>query len=470
VRTLVWFRGKDLRVTDHAPLASAIAAGEVICAFVLDPFFFAPERARNLPHRIQFLLESIGALAANIEHLGSRLVLLEGKSVDVVPRVARAWKVDRVVAQRWTEPFARARDAAIARALDVPFELFDGETLAPPESIRNAAGLPFSVFTAFARKLRGEISVDAPIGAPRRLPPLPREVAVPKVTLPALDDLRVARNAALLPGGERAARRRLTHFLAVAASRYAEDRDRLDRGATSRLSVDLKFGTLSPRSTWTAARKALWPAHRRAWESFSNELLWREFAYASLWEKPSLLQGPHRPEFAAFPWEWDEGHWRAWCDGRTGYPVVDAAARQLLGEGFVHNRARMIAASFLTKDLLIDYRRGEAHYLRYLTDGDWAVNNFGWQWTTGCGFDAAPYFRVFNPTEQGRRYDPSGAYVRRWVPALAALPDGWIHEPWRAPADVLARAGVAIGKDYPAPIVEHREARARFLPLASAPS
>lgn len=454
MRTLVWFRGKDLRLADHAPLADAVASGgEVICAFVLDPYFFAPARARELPHRMQFLLESIDALARDMERRGSRLLLVEGKSVDVVPRLARAWRIDRVVAQRWTEPFGRERDARIARALHVPFDLFEGETLAPHGTVRNAEGRPFSVFSAFARRFRATLRVEPSRPAPRRLPPPPRGVRGAVARLPSLSQLGIATNPNLPSGGEAAARRRLARFLRTHAARYDVQRDRLDLDATSRLSVDLKFGTLSPRTVWSAAHRALARAHPRAWRRFSDELLWREFAYAVLWHDPALLERPHRAEFESFPWEYDEAAWRAWCDGRTGYPVVDAAARQLLAEGFVHNRARMVAASFLTKDLRIDYRRGEAHYLKYLVDGDWASNNFGWQWTTGCGFDAAPTFRVFNPTAQGKRFDPTGAYVRKWVPELASLPDAWVHEPWRAEAPV----------DYPAPIVNHDEERTRYL-------
>lgn len=458
MRTLVWFRGKDLRVADHAPLAAALEArGEVICAFVVDPYFFTPARARELPHRMQFLLESIAALGRRLQELGSRLVLVEGKSVEVVPRIARAWRVDRVVAQRWTEPFARERDRRVASALAVPFDLLDGETLAPQGSVHNAQGRPFSVYSAFARRFRATCTVDRPARAARAVPPPPRDVRVASCSLPALAALGIAGNPRLPRGGETAARARLSRFLRSRAARYDAQRDRLDLDATSRLSADLKFGTLSPRTVWNAAREALARRHPRAWRRFSDELLWREFAYAVLWDDPSLLERPHRPEFASFPWEDDEAGWRAWCEGRTGYPVVDASARQLLAEGFVPNRARMISASFLTKDLRIDYRRGEAHYLKYLVDGDWASNDFGWQWTAGCGFDAAPWFRVFNPVEQGKRFDPTGAYVRRWVPELASLPDAWVHEPWRAPVRV----------DYPERIVDHAGARTRYLAIAS---
>jgi len=417
-RTLVWFRGKDLRVSDHAPLASALAAGELVPLFVLDPYFFAAERAQELPHRMQFLLESLSALQKNIARLGSQLVLAAGKSVEVVPELARRFGVTRVVAQRWTEPFGRERDRRVAASLHVPFQLFDGETLMAPESVRNGSGQPFSVFSPFARALRKQLPRQVPLKAPAKLPPLPRALPAVSVALPTLASLGIAHNPRLQPGGERAARTRLSAFLKGPASGYDGQRDRMDLAGTSRLSADLKFGTLSVRSVW-AALEPLRQRAPRAALSYTNELLWREFTHATLWDRPELLQRPFRADFEGFPWRFEEADWQAWRDGKTGYPIVDAAARQLLSEGFVHNRARMIAASFLTKHQLIDYRCGEAHYMKYLTDGDWAQNNAGWQWSAGCGTDAQPYFRVFNPTLQGEKFDLSGDYVRRSVPELA---------------------------------------------------
>jgi deoxyribodipyrimidine photo-lyase len=466
-RTLVWFRGKDLRVTDHAPLCSAIEAGEVVPLFVLDPYFFAPERAQELPHRMQFLLESLAALQKNIEHLGSRLLLVAGRSVDVVPRLARELNVTRVVAQRWTEPFGRERDRRVAEALTtaVPFTLFDGETLMPPETVRNGSGQPFSVFTPFARALRRNLPEIEPLPAPKALPPLPADVHLESAPLPSLADLGIIENPRLQRGGERAARERLRAFLDGVVAHYDSQRDRMDLPGTSRLSADLKFGTLSVRSVWAAVAR-LAPQAPRAVEVYTNELLWREFTHASLWDRPRLLSEPFRPDFKDFPWAEDEAGWQAWVSGHTGYPVVDASARQLLAEGFVHNRARMISASFLTKHLLVHYERGEAHYMKYLTDGDWAQNNAGWQWSAGCGTDAQPYFRVFNPTLQGEKFDPNGDYVRRYVPELAQLPAKFIHRPSEAPAKLLEAAGVRLGETYPEPVVDHAMGRDRFLKIA----
>ena len=461
-RTLVWFRGKDLRLADHEPLRSALADGEVVLLFVIDPYFFAEERARRIAHRMQYLVDSLAELAAAIAGRGSRLILASGKSVDVVPELCARWKIDRLVAQRWSEPFGRERDDRIARAIDIPFDLFEGEILHPPGSILTGQDRPYSVFTPFARALRTTIEVADPLPAPRSLPPPPHGIDIPDVDLPTCESLGITRNQALLAAGERAAHRRLRQFVNGPASQYQRTRDFMAEQGTSRLSADLKFGTVSVRTVWHAVADIPAP-HRTV---FRNQLIWRDFAHDILWHRPEVLSEPFRASWHDFPWRNDEDDWSAWQLGQTGYPIVDASARQLLHEGFVHNRARMISASFLTKHLLIDYRRGEEHYLRHLVDGDWANNNMGWQWSAGCGCDAQPYFRVFNPMSQGVRFDPDGDYVRRWLPELADMPSRYIHEPWRAPTEVQGRAGVVLGDTYPHPIVDHDSARQRFLAVA----
>ena len=465
-RTLVWFRGKDLRLADHAALASAREASpsDLVLLFVLDPYFFAPERAQETPHRVQFLLESIVDLSERIAARGSRLLLASGKSHELLPQLVRRWHIDRVVAQRWVWPVGRERDRRVRESVGVPFELFEGETLIEPGSLRTLGGGPYSVFTPFARAA-ARVEIGRPIPTPRVLPAPPREIdhdPLGQAVLPSLAELGFPNNPALQRGGESAARERLGAFLKSRAPHYDAARDRMDLDGTSRLSCDLKFGTLSVRELWH--RTADLPAPAR--DTFHNELLWREFAHSTLWDRPELLERPFRESFIGFPWRADEAGWRAWVEGKTGYPVVDAAARQLLAEGFVHNRARMIAASFLTKHLLIDFRRGEAHYMRLLTDGDLANNDLGWQWSAGCGCDAQPYFRIFNPVTQGKKFDPEGDYVRRWIPELAKLDSRHIHAPWEATEGELRAAGVGLGVDYPRPIVAHAEARGRFLEVA----
>jgi deoxyribodipyrimidine photo-lyase len=470
VRTLVWFRGKDLRLADHEPLHAALRSGEVVPLFVLDPYFFSPERAAGLAHRMQFLLESLAELSRSIERLGSRLLVVRGRSTEVVPALARRWKCDRVVAHRWTEPFARERDRRVTAALDpIPFELHEGETLAPAGRLRSGQGTPFAVFSAFARAFRAQVDVAPPLPAPKQLPPLPPDVSAAaradEVPIPSLDDLRLVHNPRLVRGGESEAGKRLARFEKQALADYPAARDVLPNATgTSRLSVDLKFGTISARTVWSrVSLRAKEPPLAAASEKFLTEVLWREFAHATLWDRPELLARPFRRDFEGFPWRRDRAAWEAWTAGTTGYPVVDAAARQLLAEGYVHNRARMIAASFLAKHLLLDFRLGEAHYLQHLVDGDWAQNDLGWQWSAGCGCDAQPWFRIFHPVTQGKRHDPEGEYVRRWVPELARMPAKWIHAPWEAPDAVLAAAGVTLGSSYPRPIVDHAEARQRFL-------
>ncbi|MXZ35232.1 MAG: deoxyribodipyrimidine photo-lyase, partial [Acidobacteria bacterium] len=403
-------------------------------------------------------------LQEGLSQRGSGLVLLEGPSTSAMPRLVARWKVDRVWAHRGSEPGGRARDDEVARALEVPLRLFEGETLAPPGSIRTRAGRPFSVFTPFKRAFLKEAFAGWPHPAPESLPPLPAGLGLKAGRVPDCSDIGLERNIRLLPGGEHAGRSRLQKFLARPADLYETIRHRLDRRATSHLSADLKFGTLSAREVW-----------QRSWENlrdtpsgtaFRDQLLWREFGYHTLWDRPDVLERPFRNDFLVFPWEFDEKLWTAWTEGLTGFPLVDASALQLLREGWVSNRARMISASFLTKHLLIDYRLGEAHYMKYLVDGDPAQNNLGWQWSAGCGCDAQPWFRVFNPVLQGDRFDPSGGYVRRWLPRLDRLPNRYIHRPWEAPARVLEEAGVRLGQDYPYPVVDHSRARDRFLEVA----
>ena len=464
MRTIVWFRGKDLRVGDHEPLARAAAEGEVIPLFVLEPRFFGPGRARRAPHRMQFLLESLAGLQEGLSERGSGLVLLEGPSRSALPRVAAQWKVDRVWAHRDSEPGGRARDDEVARALEAPLGLFEGETLAPPESIRTQVGRPYSIFTPFKRAFLEGSFFDRARPAPESLPPLPPGIGLKAGKVPECADVGFELNPRLPAGGEQAGRSRLHRFLTGPAVNYETLRHRLDLEATSHLSVDLKFGTLSVREVWQRSREVL--GDTTSGTAFRDQLLWREFGCHTLWDRPEVLERPFRNDFLGFPWEFDEKLWTAWTEGRTGFPLVDASARQLLREGWVPNRARMVSAGFLTKHLLIDYRRGEAHYMKYLVDGDPAQNNLGWQWSAGCGCDSQPWFRVFNPVLQGDRFDPSGGYTRRWLPRLDRLPNRYIHRPWAAPARVLKAAGVRLGQDYPYPVVDHSRARDRFLKVA----
>lgn len=479
MRTLVWFRGNDLRLRDHLPIHAALRQGEAIFIYLLEPEQWSPILPNGAPHRQRYLRQIVERLARDIEERGSTLLLIAGRAIEVLPRLVAHWHIDEVVAQRQTDPLARQAASAIEAQLSVPLRLFDGETLVLPGSMRTTTGGPYSVFTAFAKATRRDLDVKRPIPAPGRLPPLPDDVArwvataTPQTNkfwrlldhLPELGAHSPSAQTAELQGGEHEALKRLKHFVAERAQNYVEARDRLDLDGTSRLSADLRFGSVSPRQVWTAAAKAMVSDAVR--NRFLTQLLWREFAYSTLWDRPELLTQPFQSRFARFPWRMDRQGYAAWVEGRTGYPVVDAAARQLLREGYVHNRARMIAASFLAKDLMVDFRFGENHYLDWLIDGDRAQNDLGWQWSSGSGCDAQPYFRIFNPVTQGEKFDPEGTYVRRYLPELARVPTRYIHAPWLAPAAELARVGIRLGRDYPAPIVDHSGARNRFLAIAA---
>jgi deoxyribodipyrimidine photo-lyase len=469
MRSVVWFRGKDLRVSDHPALAKAwLEYGQPIPVFVLSPDYLSGvQSAARAPHRVQFLLESLRELQGTLRSLGSDLIVLSGPAARALPEFVARAKADRVFAIGACEPAARKRDELVAGKLQVRLELCGYETLRKPGSIRSGTGGPFQVYSPFARAAIAGFELPPLTASPRSLPSVPAELTALSVAVPTLAQLGIEHNPKLQPGGERAARARLDQFLQRRAKNYDEERNRMDLPGTSRLSADLHFGTLSVRSIFASAQRALAEGAPQAWERYRAELLWREFAHHTLFDRPELLQQPFRKDFEGFPWIEDEAAWRAWADGRTGYPIVDAAARQLLEEGFVHNRARMIAASFLTKQLAIHYARGEAHYLQWLTDGDQSQNNLGWQWCAGSGCDAQPYFRIFNPIAQGERFDPDGEYVRRYVPELARVPARYIHAPFRAPGNVLAEAGVMLGKTYPEPGINLDDARQRFLLMAS---
>jgi deoxyribodipyrimidine photo-lyase len=464
MRTIVWFRDSDLRVADHLPLTKAIEGGEVIPVFVLDPHLFSCEAAADSPHQMQFRLESLGELAKKLRTLGSQLVLEQGSPSVALPGLVQRWKADRVVTQKNTDPLARSREASLELKLRNKLEYHGQTTLLAPGSIRTRSGQPYSVFTPFLREFLAVASIDRPLPAPTSIPAPPRDLRSHRVEVPDCNSLGIKRNLGLGEGGESAASRRLQTFVDSAVSSYAKDRDRMDLPGTSRLAADLRHGTISVRQVWHAVHNEL--GHTDSARRFLSQLVWREFNASTLWDRPDLLEQPFRHDFAEFPWKDDDAGWEAWVKGATGYPIVDASARQLMAEGFVHNRARMISASFLCKHLLIHYSRGESHYMRYLTEADHAQNLAGWQWSAGCGCDAQPYFRVFNPTLQGKKFDPHGDYVRRWVPELSTLPAKHIHSPWDAPESVLEQAGVRLGANYPRPIVDHRFARSRFLDLA----
>jgi deoxyribodipyrimidine photo-lyase len=463
---LVWYR-RDLRIHDHPALVAGAGHRRLAPVYVLDQTLLTGRFAS--PNRAWYLLGSLTALRASLRAGGSDLIVRVGDPRVEIPRLARQTGARDVYVSRDHAPYGRARDAAVMHALaemDVAWHPRRGVLVHEPEDVLTADGTAFTVYSPFRRAWeRRELS--APLDPPRRMPPVPEGPEAGEI--PSLADLGLettpTADEGLLPEpGEPAARHRLERWLDGPIEGYAETRDRLDiEGGTSRLSADLHLGTVSPLEVVVASDG---PGESR--RTFRNELVWREFYAHVLFHRPDVLRGAFRPEFADLPWLDDPAALDAWATGRTGYPIVDAGMRQLRAMGWMHNRARMITASFLTKHLLIHYSAGEAVFMRHLIDGDVASNGGGWQWSASTGTDPQPYFRIFNPVLQGRRHDPDGVYVRRWVPELRAVPTARIHAPWEMTDEEQRLAGCRIGVDHPAPIVDHAEARARALAVYEA--
>ena len=469
--SLMWFR-RDLRLSDNPALAAAHAAGRpIVPVYVLDDAdagAWAPGAASRW-----WLHGSLAALATRLAAYGSRLILRRGPARPALARLIAETGARAVFWNRAYEPWARARDAALKAELKragLAAHSFNAALLAEPWEVATRQGAPFRVFTPFWRALQARGDPPAPLPAPAAIPApaaFPASDALETWQLrPTKPDWAAGLRATWQPG-EAGAQVRLAAFLDAALLAYADGRDRPDRAGTSRLSPHLHFGDIGPRQVWHAcvasAIARTGAAHPRGVERYLAELGWREFAHHLLFHAPTLAEQPLRPAFAAFPWIDDAAALRAWQRGATGYPIVDAGLRELWHTGWMHNRVRMIAASFLVKDLLIDWRRGAAWFWDTLVDADLANNAASWQWVAGCGTDAAPFFRIFNPVLQGAKFDPTGAYVRRWVPELAKLPDPLLQAPWRATPLELADAGVRLGETYPLPIVDHASARAAAL-------
>ena len=466
---IAWFR-RDLRLHDHPALSAAIAAAdEVLPLFVFDD---VPLRGRLASaNRAWYLLGSLAALRGDLRARRGDLWLRRGRPAEVVSAVASEVGAVAVYASGDTGPYARRRDEEAATALaarGIRFNLLPGTFVAAPGSILGAAGRPYSVFTPFRRAWEA---------APRRcVLQAPERVRVPVAApdpgpMPSLADLRFPGPTAspdLLPEpGEAAARARLDRWTSTGLSHYADRRDLLAVGGTSRLGQDLHLGLLSPAEVLARCDRPGDRPRDRLGDGprvYASELCWRDFYAHVLWHFPHCARRSFRREYDA----------RALARRPGGLRRVDATAapatrwstprmRQLRATGWMHNRARMIVASFLTKDLLIDWRSGERHFMRHLVDGDLASNNGGWQWAASTGTDAQPYFRIFNPVAQGQRFDPDGDYVRRWVPELARAPVRSVHAPWTMPPEAQRQAGCIIGQDYPPPIVDHAAARERAL-------
>jgi deoxyribodipyrimidine photo-lyase len=458
--TLLWFR-QDLRVHDQPALRAAAACGKVLPVYVLDETGpWAPGGASRW-----WLHHSLKSLAADLARRGASLVLRRGDPRQIIPALAREVGAASVHAGFAHEPGWRAHDRHIATSLDTcgaRLVLHRCATLIDPDRIRTRTGTVYGMFTPFARAVEEAGEPPDPEPAPRALPsakPVSSDRLEDWNLLPTHPDWAGGIRDSWVPG-EAAALERLSAFLDHAVSRYGTGRNLPSEDGTSMLSPHLHFGEISPRTVWHACRQRGGGPDRN---SFLRELIWREFSAYLLWHNPTMPEAPLRPAFENLPWRRDTRALRAWQQGRTGIPIVDAGMRQLWQTGWMHNRVRMIAASFLIKHLLLSWQDGEAWFWDTLVDADLASNAASWQWVAGTGIDAQPFFRVFNPVTQGEKFDSSGAYVRRFVPELAALPDRYLHAPWNAPPLVLEQAGLRLGREYPAPLIDLAEGRQRAL-------
>jgi len=466
---LVWFR-RDLRLDDNGALAAALAAcRRVYCVFAFDRAILNPLLAagRNADRRVEFVHDSIVQLEQRLRRQGAGLVVLHGSAAEAIPRLASDLNVDVVFAGEDYEPYARERDATVERALAADGRRFvrrKDHVIFEKSEVVTAAGRPFGVFTPYKNAWLRRLTPDdlAPrlsIAGVGRLASPPNSSAIP--TLESLGFTRTNLAQLKVPTGESGGQTLFEDFKSR-IDRYDETRNFPAVRGPSYLSVHLRFGTVSIRSLAHFAVN-----HRSSGaQTWLSELIWRDFYQMILWHHPHVAGRAYRPEYDAIEWESGpaaDAAFAAWCEGRTGYPLVDAAMAQLNQTGYMHNRLRMVVASFLTKDLGIDWRRGEQYFAQHLNDFDLAANNGGWQWAASSGCDAQPYFRIFNPVTQSEKFDPDGTFIKRYLPELAGFDAREIHAPWLASAAHQRKTGCVIGVDFPAPIVDHAEARRRTL-------
>ena len=471
-RALVWFR-RDLRDFDHAALHHALnRARQVVCAFVFDREIL--DRLPNpVDRRVEFIHASVAELQQALVAKGGGLVVRHGVAHEEIVRLAAGLGVDALFYNHDDDPAAQARDAAVEAALvsrQVAVHHYKDTVIFERDEVLTGAGTPFSVFTpyknAWLKKLTASCLQGWPVENSSRL-------VAQSTPLPSLEDMGFAPanlRALRLPTGMSGGARLLDDFL-DRIDRYAEARDFPAQKGPSYLSAHLRFGTVSIRQLAGAA----WQHGGRGAQTWLAELIWRDFYHQVLWHRPEVAHGhTFKAHYDALPWPNPPGHFEAWCAARTGYPLVDAAMRQLNQTGYMHNRLRMVTASFLTKDLLVDWRLGEHYFADTLIDFDLAANSGGWQWAASVGCDAQPWFRIFNPVTQSEKFDPQGKFIRRHLPELAAVAERYIHAPWTMPAAEQSRCGVTIGRDYPAPIVDHAVQRklalALFRSVSAAPS
>lgn len=453
---IVWYR-RDLRAYDHLPLYHAIQTGQpILPIFIFDPAILDSKRIS--PARLQFMLNALSALRDNLRKMGGDLYFAHGNPADIIADlVDKTGATDLFYGIDYT-PYARKRDETITHSLNIAVHPLHDRLLVPPHVVAKSDGTPYTVFTPFMKQWRTIEKLACVDIAPKHFFDVTQLSLKP---IPSLSDLGFAdTNVPIPPATSAYAHDLLNDFMTHRIHVYAQNRDQLGnteahpKTQTSFLSPYIRFGLISLRHIYWDARLAHQntssvPAQNSI-TKFVDEIVWHEFYTHILWHFPQVKTRNFNPKFDGMAWQYDHDSFTAWCEGRTGYPIVDAAMRQLVKTGWMHNRARMIVASFLTKDLLIDWRLGEAFFMQHLLDGDTAANNGGWQWSAGTGTDAQPFFRVFNPVLQSLKFDPSGDFIRHWIPELADVPDNYIHEPHTMPNPP---------KGYPAPIVDHDLAR-----------
>ena len=464
---LVWFR-RDLRNYDHAALYYALKdARRVHCVFVFDTEILDLLADRQ-DRRVEFIWLSVEELAQSLKEMDGGLQVLVGRAREVIPALAGRLGARAVYANHDYEPMARERDAEVCRGLDrhsCVLHTFKDHVIFEKDEVLNKAGRPFTVFTPYKRawlaKLNPFYCKAYPVNAYRNA-----FAPTGPLQLPSLEQIGFAPTnlkRMKLPTGMTGARSLFQDFLGRIDG-YRNRRNYPDVRGVSCLSVHLRFGTISIREV---VRTAI-SVQTGGADTWLSELIWRDFYFAILHHFPHVVEQAFRPEYQALSFPNSKAHFAAWCEGRTGFPLVDAAMRQLNETGYMHNRLRMVAASFLVKDLHVDWRWGEAYFARKLNDFDLAANNGGWQWSASTGCDAQPWFRIFNPITQSQTFDAEGRFIRQHLPELAKVETKFIHEPWKMTADEQRAAGVEIGKDYPAPMVDHSTARKRTLEIYGA--
>ncbi len=462
---IFWFR-RDLRLSDNPGLAAAVASGRPLLPIYIFDDQTAGDWIEGGACR-WWLHHSLASLRISLAELGARLILRQGEATAILASLAEEVGAAAIYCNRHEEPWAWQQQKNLAAELRRSGRsLVAGHSalLFETQAITNQAGQNFRVFSPFWRHCQAQPAPPLPLDPPDRINAFATRVTGLELAdfrlLPFNPDWAGGLRAEWKPG-ESSALGKLDDFIAGALQFYADQRDRPDRPGTSALSPHLRFGEISPRQILHAVRQRAAPSH--AADKYIAELGWREFSYHLLAHFPDLPTKPWRADFADFPWQDNEPHLSAWRRGQTGFPIVDAGMRQLWQTGWMHNRVRMVVASFLVKNLLVPWQRGADWFWDTLVDADLASNSASWQWAAGCGADAAPFFRIFNPVLQGEKFDPQGLYVRRWCPELKRLPDRWLHRPWEAPLDELARAGVRLGETYPRPLVDLAESRDRAL-------